>query len=104
MRKNYESRRRIESRHQLVATGFRHQDFRIGRILLDLWLQPLDMGFRRVRGDARLVPQTSCSSVSRDTGNWPARYRKRRIAVSFSVSRTFLALAPVSILEPGRKL
>src|SRR5260221_10548476 len=43
------------SRHQLVATGFRHQDLGVGGVLLDLLTQPVDVRLERVGGDARIV-------------------------------------------------
>ncbi len=52
LRRRRESLARIVSRHQLVATGFRHQYLGIGGIFLDLLAQPIDVGFQGVRGDA----------------------------------------------------
>src|SRR5438445_11022310 len=43
------------SRHQLVAPGFRHQDFRVGGVLLDLLAEAVDVGFQRVGGDAGII-------------------------------------------------
>src|SRR3954467_8228780 len=61
------ARPRSVSRHQLVATGFRHQDFRVGGVLLDLLAQAVDVGFQRVGGDAGIVaPDLLQQGLARD--------------------------------------
>src|SRR5262245_50203827 len=42
-------------RHQLVAARVGHQDGRVGGVPLDLLAQPVDVGFERMGGDARVV-------------------------------------------------
>src|SRR5262249_1164250 len=51
----YDALSRNVSRHQLVATGLRHQDLGIGGVFLDLLAQPVDMGFQGVGGDPGIV-------------------------------------------------
>src|SRR5947208_846135 len=61
------ARPRSVSRHQLVATGFRDQDFRVGGILLDLLAKAVDVGFQRVGGDAGIVaPDLLEQGLARD--------------------------------------
>src|SRR5438067_660258 len=49
------ARPRSVSRHQLVATGFRDQDLRVGGVLLDLLTEAVDVGFQRMGGDTGIV-------------------------------------------------
>src|SRR4029077_13729015 len=46
---------RIASWHQFVATGLRHQYLGIGRILLDLLAQAINVGLQSVGGDTLIV-------------------------------------------------
>src|SRR5438309_5427924 len=61
------ARPRSVSRHQLVATGFRDQDLRVGGVLLDLLTEAVDVGFQRVGGDAGIVaPDLLEQGLARD--------------------------------------
>src|ERR1700691_1151419 len=43
------------SRYQFIAAGFGDQDSGRGGILFDLLPQTINVGFQRVRGDARII-------------------------------------------------
>ena len=40
---------------EFIAAGFGHENFRIGRVLLNLLAQPIDMRLQRVGRHARII-------------------------------------------------